>query len=677
MGIYPRNLCGSQVGLFNDCNCQLDPACGSGDFPFVAYREIKRLERTLLLALRDAGERPERLATGILLTNFFGLDVVPFAVELAKVTLMLAKELELREADKFAAADGLHLPERPLPLDNLDQQILCADSLFTDWPKADAIIGNPPYLGSRFLAKEHGCDYANKLYARFPGVPKMADFCTHWFRLAHDALPPGGRAGLVGTNTIRQNESREASLDYIVENGGVITEAISTQVWSGDAAVHVSIVNWEKARPQIAGSPRTPGSALVPSAGEGILPSRTSADVDSAGDAHSSADAVESSFRRNAETSARNERATRTCRLTFQRGDSVDSPWETYELPVINPALSVGTDVTGAQVLAANQKPKAVYVGQYPFNEGFLLTPDEAAEMIKADPRNREVLFPYMIGRDLVEEGAPTRWSIDFAQNDVFFARGYPLAFERVKERVMPDVIAHAEVEKAKTGKTTTRWTRVAERWWQFRDYQPGTIAAIKTVPRYIAVSRVTKRPIFEFVSSGIHPDNALVVFPFADDYSFGILQSGLHWAWFKARCSTLEGRFRYTSDTVFDTFPWPQTPTKAQIAEVAAAAVALRALRREIMGKLGYSLRALYRTLDTPGANPLREAHTRLDTATRAAYAMPKAADPLAFLLALNLTLAAKETAGEKINPPGLPLPEAERSTFVTKDCVVVSTNA
>ena len=129
----------------------------------------------------------------------------------------------------------------------------------------------------------------------------------------------------------------------------------------------------------------------------------------------------------------------------------------------------------------------------------------------------------------------------------------------------------------------------------------------------------------------------------------------------------------RHTSDTVFDTFPWPQTPTQGQIAEVAAAAVALRGLRREIMGKLGYSLRALYRTLEEPGANPLREAHTRRDTAVRTAYAMPANADPLAFLLALNLTLAAKEKAGEKITPPGLPPSESERSDFVSNDCVRV----
>ena len=91
-------------------------------------------------------------------------------------------------------------------------------------------------------------------------------------------------------------------------------------------------------------------------------------------------------------------------------------------------------------------------------------------------------------------------------------------------------------------------------------------------------------------------------------------------------------------------------------------------------MAKLGYSLRALYRTLEEPGANPLREAHTRLDTAVRAAYAMPKAADPLAFLLTLNLAVATKEKAGEAITAPGLPLSDVARAAFVTEDCVNVA---
>src|SRR5205814_3130221 len=137
--------------------------------------------------------------------------------------------------------------------------------------------------------------------------------------------------------------------------------------------------------------------------------------------------------------------------------------------------------------------------------------------------------------------------------------------------------------------------------------------------------------------------------------YSFGILQSGIHWAWFIATCSKLKGDFRYTPESVFDTFPWPRAPTREQIKVVAEAAVALRALRRETMRKLNYSLRELYRTLEQPGDNPLRDAHAKLDAAVRVAYGMPDAADPLVFLLDLNFACAAKEKAGKKITPPGL----------------------
>jgi hypothetical protein len=86
--------------------------------------------------------------------------------------------------------------------------------------------------------------------------------------------------------------------------------------------------------------------------------------------------------------------------------------------------------------------------------------------------------------------------------------------------------------------------------------------------------------------------------FAFSDDYSFGILQSGIHWSWFIATCSKLKGDFRYTPESVFDTFPWPQKPKHEDIKAVAEAAVTLRALRQETMRKLNYSLppRAIFR---------------------------------------------------------------------------------
>lgn len=112
-------------------------------------------------------------------------------------------------------------------------------------------------------------------------------------------------------------------------------------------------------------------------------------------------------------------------------------------------------------------------------------------------------------------------------------------------------------------------------------------LTAINKIPRYIACGRVTKRPIFEFIDPAIHPNDSLAVFPLADDYSFGILQSGLHWQWFTERCSTMKADWRYTSNTVFDSFPWPQAPSIKSIAAVAEAAVALRALRCQSAPKI------------------------------------------------------------------------------------------
>ena len=130
--------------------------------------------------------------------------------------------------------------------------IVCQDALFTEWPKANAIVGNPPFLGGKKIKSALGEEYANKLHKKFPDVKGQPDFCTFWFRKAADNIDDHGRVGLVGTNSIAQNTSRTASLDYVVEQGGHIHSAVSTQQWSGEANVHVSIVNWSK---QACGSP--------------------------------------------------------------------------------------------------------------------------------------------------------------------------------------------------------------------------------------------------------------------------------------------------------------------------------------------------------------------------------------------------------------------------------------
>ncbi|ANC70678.1 hypothetical protein [Deinococcus radiodurans] len=102
----------------------------------------------------------------------------------------------------------------------------------------------------------------------------------------------------------------------------------------------------------------------------------------------------------------------------------------------------------------------------------------------------------------------------------------------------------------------------------------------------------------------------------------------------------------------------------------VAAAAVKLRELRNKVMREQGWSLRDLYRTLDMPGKNPLRDAQERLDAAVSAAYGLPAGADMLDFLLALNAEVAAAEARGAAVTGPGLPA-GLNTADFVTADAV------
>ena len=611
----------------------LDPACGSGNFLYVAYRELKRLEIDLLLkAYRLFGKQAEkRLGSSTLISTrqFFGVDNNPFAVELAKVTLMLAKELAIEETQTALGTIqrdlGLEF-DRALPLDNLDANIVCQDALLEDWPPADAIIGNPPYQSKNKMQEEYGRAYLNKVRERFPDVPGRADYCVYWFRKAHDHLKVGGRAGLVGTNTIRQNYSREGGLDYIVGNGGTITEAVSTQVWSGDAVVHVSIVNWLKGT------------------------------------------------------------QTGTKRLYVQLGDSRDSKWEVHELPLIGPALTAAIDASRATALHTCAASELCSQGQTHGHEGFLLSVEEKAAMLAKGKHNAEVIFPFLIGDDLLglKPPRPSRFVIDLYPRELAEAARYREPFERVKTLVLPSREDAATKEEERNREAIAdnpkahvnhHHANFLRHWWLLSYPRPELMRKLIELPRYIACCQVSKRPIFEFVDPAIHPNAALVVFPLADDYSFGVLQSTAHWEWFVARCSTLKGDPRYTSDTVFNSFPWPQAPTPSQVRKVAEASRELRKIRRSMMAQGNLTLRDLYRLLELPGKNELKEVQTTLDKAVASAYGFKLAGGYLGELLKLNAKLSAAEKAGKAIVGPGIPPSAPSRKELMSEDRITLAT--
>ena len=595
----------------------LDPACGSGNFLYIAFRELKRLEIDILNKIHQnfGKEVAKKVGVQTLLSpkQFFGIDNNFFAIELAKVTLMLAKELSIKEAQTMVEAQQLGLQlqmEDALPLDNLDKNLLHGDSLFTEWPQVDLIIGNPPFQSKNKMQKEFGVDYVKKVRKAFPMIPGRADFCVYWFYKAHNHLKEGQYAGLVGTNSIRQNYSRMGSLDYIVKNGGTIFNAVASQKWPGKAVVFVSIVCWKK------------------------------------GDYTDK-------------------------KLLYV--EDTNGKMQEHQVEQISSSLSLRFDVTSAKVLGSNKEPKCVFQGQTHGYEGFLISVDEAKKLIRINKKNKDHLFPYLIGDELIGMSIPqpSRFAIDFSlTNDLNDVIKYPELFKIIEHKVLPEITKNAELEKSGKIKKNGREQHLSY-WWKFWRRREDMITTISNLSRYISCSRVSKRPIFDFVSPEIHPNDALMAFSFDDDYSFGVIQSSFHISWYQEKCSTMKGDPRYTTESIWDTFPWPQKPTNKQVLEIAKISQILREERRKIMSENKTTLRNIYNSLDKPGKNIIRDIHDELDSAVMEAYGFSKRKDGLAQLLELNFTLAEKELEKEFVQKPGLPDFIKNKEKFITHDCV------
>jgi N-6 DNA Methylase len=560
----------------------LDPACGSGNFLYVAYRELRRIENEIHLKIAERRRPSSNIQpqlSYIPTDHFYGIDVNPFAVEIAKVTMMLAKKLSADELD-----DHLEV----LPLEYLDDTIVAGDALFVPWPTADVIISNPPYLGRRKMILELGAEYSQRLGARYPKVSGVSDFVTYWFPLAHDHLPVGGRAGLVATNTIRQNTSREASLDYIVDNKGIIFDAVSSQPWSGDAAVTVSIINWSK---EVDVSPKV---------------------------------------------------------LWLNNGQ--------LRLPVDNipSSLSPRVDVRKADVLFVNNDPATCFQGQTPgITKGYVISATVRHELVKKDPRSSAVIHPFLGGRELLHRTSINKWIIDIPWNDALEAESRaPGAMEYLRTKVLPErnKLLAREVESNRKGaeesdnfKPEDQHQKFMTHWWQLWRRRPELLDEVGNLDRYIATSRVASEQrltVLSFVDSKIWPGDALSVFALDDEYSFGVLSSKLHREWLEARCSTLETRLRYTSTTVWDSYPWPQIPSDSQAQTIAQITASILSLRERYLDR-GISLAKQYDTLRTPGDSRLRQLHEELDQAVYEAYGFSPGDDAISQLLALNQDLA------------------------------------
>jgi type II restriction/modification system DNA methylase subunit YeeA len=221
----------------------LDPACGSGNFLYLALQSLKDLERRAIVEAQEMGLGLRVVHCGP--HNVKGIEINSYAAELARTSIWIGNIQWLRR-------NGFEARKEPV-LDDLDA-IECRDALVTKkedgsyeeakWPEADFIVGNPPFLGGKLMRRGLSDEYVDALFSTYQNrLSPEADFVIYWFHKAWTQLRSGfcKRAGLVSTNSIRDNNSRRV-LEQIITDCPLF-EAWADEPWVVEgAAVRVSIL---------------------------------------------------------------------------------------------------------------------------------------------------------------------------------------------------------------------------------------------------------------------------------------------------------------------------------------------------------------------------------------------------------------------------------------------------
>ena len=217
----------------------LDPACGSGNFLYLALQALKDLEHRVQLEAEALGLPRAFPETGP--ANVKGIEINPYAAELARVSVWVG-EIQWMRRNGFTGSRDPILK----PLDTIEcrDAVLAPEGGEPEWPAADVVVGNPPFLGGKLLITALGEDYVSNLFNVYEGrVPAEADLVCYWFVKAGEQVAAGraSRVGLVSTNSIRGGANRRAL--QVATRNHPIFEAWSDEPWVIDgAAVRVSLV---------------------------------------------------------------------------------------------------------------------------------------------------------------------------------------------------------------------------------------------------------------------------------------------------------------------------------------------------------------------------------------------------------------------------------------------------
>ena len=633
----------------------LDPACGTGNFLYVALARMKELEGEVigrLAELEPEGESQyvaELSGHTITPENFLGIEINPRAAAIAQLVLWIGylqwhfkvngegkvpPEPVLRDVKTIENRDALiswdkkllERDEHGMPLTRWDGETMKLHPVTgkkvpdedarveveryvapkaAKWPKADFIVGNPPFIGGKDVRERLGGGYFDALF-QTTDVPESADFVMHWWDKAALAVrkEKTRRFGFVTTNSITQVFSRRVIAKHLDAKDRVsLLFAIPNHPWVDEkdgAAVRIAMT--------VVGKGKAGGRAQ---------------DV--------------------ADESGAPEQIAFT-----ERAGAISSD------------LRTGAEVSNAVALKANDKLASRGVPLH--GKGFLIPPEQVASIgAKAAANLPEIVVPYLNGRDLAKRSRGYYVIDTYGLDEASLRSNDPNAYQHLLINVKPE-------------RDQNRREHRSERWWLHGEPVEMMRLGRRGLTRIIVTVETAKHRTFQLLPSETLPDNKLVCIALDDGYFLGVLSSRFHVPW----AIESGGRLGMGDDPVyvksrcFDPYPFPADVPEPLKARIRAEAEALDALRKQVLAAHDdLTLTGLYNVLEALRANEgkgrpltekerdihdrglvtlIRQHHDAIDAAVAEAYGWPadlSDEDILTRLVALNKTRAAEEAKG------------------------------
>jgi hypothetical protein len=584
----------------------LDPACGTGNFLYVAMARMKELEGEVLDLLVDLGD-DQYLAelTGHTITpeNFLGIEINPRAAAIAQLVLWIGylqwhfrvngkdrapPEPILRDIRTIENRDALiEYDERMLerdeggvPVTRWDGETMRVNpvtgKLVPDdtaqveiyrfvnpraakWPTADFIIGNPPFVSSRETRELLGDGYADALRAAHSDLPGNVDLVMYFWKIAADHCRNSTRQlGLITTSRVRMEQNREVTAKALARDLQIMF-AIPDHPWAGkdaEAGVRVAFIVVSQTKG---------GKKLLLLAPDHDDPRGRVADG-----------------------------------TILEQGDLKVNVRST-----ITPDLSPSVEIDGLIELHAWKR--LLHAGMKPYAESLVIEEHFARGLLPDEKTLQRYAPPYMNGQDVARKPRNVR-VLDFNefQNEA--------DVRRISEPAYQYLVTHTKPERSQE-----RNPRLRAEWWRFEASREVLREGISRLSRYIATVENSPIRYFVFLPAGVLPDQKLRCTASDDAYILGVLSSAIH-ATFSGR---LGGRHGVGNTPVYNTkcattFPFPADVPEPLKVRIRAEAEALDALRKRVLAEhADLTLTKLYNVLEAlregrPLTDAERDIHDR-----------------------------------------------------------------